>query len=475
MVRINRNPQILVIFLLILVLLISGCGKKVCKTNADCSDDNKCTNDYCVKGKECKHTAIKDCHCGNGVCEKIENQCTCPEDCTKCLGKEGKYLKKVCVDDECVTDAANVTEKSFTDIITERDLKLQATYTYDYPFNLQKSVFNIKIRIQQLGTYALRPRINKVEVFKKRDRLGTDVTIFGSKRINKVLWSEDTEINEDIVLDNVEMNGSETSHIANVKIYYDYITGTKQEETPITYSKEFKEPIVFVAPTTKQKCPENCDDSNDCTKDYCSQKTGYFCMHDAVTSSCCGNNVCDPDEDKCTCPEDCGSCSGRFGSYMEFVCLEQECHAILRNDVVVTPRPIIDNRDISTDFSIEARIEYNEPFDVTQDNFKITIAMTKLNPATSDIVFERAHVLDTNNVLLGEKQDINSPLSQIGESFDVEIPVSFVMRDVEEEHMPKIKLIYSYTRPPRGTSPGELLTNQFYEKAIGKLVFVNPT
>jgi hypothetical protein len=242
----------------------------------------------------------------------------------------------------------------------------------------------------------------------------------------------------------------------------------------VSYVKEIKEPLLFVSPTTKQKCPENCNDGNDCTKDYC-QKNTFFCVHDAVATSCCGNNVCDSDEDKCTCPEDCGSCSGRFGSYTEFMCVEQKCHASMRKDVVVTPKPIIDNKDISSDFSIEARIEYNEPFDITKDSFKITITITQLDPSTKDIVFERAQVLDTNNVLLGEKDSINGALSRVGQSFTVNVPLSFVMKVVEEEHTPKIKLIYRYTRPPRGTLPGEKLTNQYYEKSIGKLAFVNPT
>lgn len=39
----------------------------------------------------------------------------------------------------------------------------------------------------------------------------------------------------------------------------------------------------------------------------------------------CGNNNCEPEESKCTCPADCGECSGSAGTCLEHQCSEIEC------------------------------------------------------------------------------------------------------------------------------------------------------
>jgi len=53
----------------------------------------------------------------------------------------------------------------------------------------------------------------------------------------------------------------------------------------------------------EEKCPSSCDDNNKCTDDYCSEETGFKCMHKEI-KPCCGNNVCEEDE-KESCASDC--------------------------------------------------------------------------------------------------------------------------------------------------------------------------
>ena len=52
------------------------------------------------------------------------------------------------------------------------------------------------------------------------------------------------------------------------------------------------------------QCPLNCDDNNACTTDYCDEKTNYVCKHDIIIP-CCGNYICDDDEDPGNCEVDC--------------------------------------------------------------------------------------------------------------------------------------------------------------------------
>ena len=51
-------------------------------------------------------------------------------------------------------------------------------------------------------------------------------------------------------------------------------------------------------------CPSSCNDYNLCTSDKCSQETDFKCIHDQITP-CCGNNVCESNENFELCSKDC--------------------------------------------------------------------------------------------------------------------------------------------------------------------------
>ncbi len=60
-----------------------------------------------------------------------------------------------------------------------------------------------------------------------------------------------------------------------------------------------------VSKPAEKMCPYNCDDGDKCTKDSCSEETGYECRYDTI-DPCCGNGKCEDAEDKATCVVDCG-------------------------------------------------------------------------------------------------------------------------------------------------------------------------
>ncbi|UCC91507.1 MAG: hypothetical protein JSV39_04320 [Candidatus Aenigmatarchaeota archaeon] len=67
----------------------------------------------------------------------------------------------------------------------------------------------------------------------------------------------------------------------------------------------FDEDDSGVCDIDERECPESCDDSDSCTRDYCSFETGFECKHDPI-KPCCGNGVCEESEDVANeCPEDC--------------------------------------------------------------------------------------------------------------------------------------------------------------------------
>ena len=54
-------------------------------------------------------------------------------------------------------------------------------------------------------------------------------------------------------------------------------------------------------------CPWSCDDKDFCTEDFCSVATDYECRH-KIIENCCGNNLCELEENFGNCPEDCPQC-----------------------------------------------------------------------------------------------------------------------------------------------------------------------
>ena len=145
----RAQKSLISVALVILILLLAGCGGE-CKKDVDCDDGKDCTTDKCVK-KKCEFSPIPDCTCGNNECEenKGETKCTCAKDCGRCRGKVGDYLENSCDGDECVTDVIEQKATVETDTIDdqvsrETQVKMIVTYTYDQPFNLDKSLLNAK-------------------------------------------------------------------------------------------------------------------------------------------------------------------------------------------------------------------------------------------------------------------------------------------------------------------------------------------
>jgi len=468
---------------LVAAIVLTACSSPQCEADSGCNDQNACTIDKCNAEGLCAHRKIAGCTCGDQTCDpKInENSCTCPTDCGPCTGAENPYVEKYCADvngkQTCVSGVppSKIDQKSISDKIDTRKFVMTATYYYDNPFDVSRAVFNVHIVLDKLNTGVKQPKITKIKVLEKLDRRGRELNILGEKEVDKVLWSKDTTIDEDIILDKVSANMTPAEKSLTVKMSYEYLTTVRGEDVVNTgdYEKQLSDPITLLGSGPPSVCPSSCDDQNSCTRDYCQASTDYFCAHDLLNRACCGNNVCDAGENTCLCPEDCGSCDQLVGEYVEYACVDDACVTRLRDAAVVEPITLIDS-NLWSDFKIDTKTTFNKPFSIKDDVFTIGFELINKKEGVRDILIKKAQMTDGNE-LLGEITFAKA-MDTVGTIQIVKLPMNFVknIADEEEKNL-RLKIYYDYQPPPNSKGEyGPKRINQIYTISYSKVIFVNP-
>ena len=148
-----------------------------------------------------------------------------------------------------------------------------------------------------------------------------------SKRYDVPLRYEIYNLKDELIIFKEETIALETKasspvniELANIKpgSYYLKTTAFYAQKTAIATSS-FKiikketastDPLTPATPTTTpqetqtKQCPPSCNDNNECTNDYCNEATNYQCKYDAIPN-CCGNDICDANENYENCISDC--------------------------------------------------------------------------------------------------------------------------------------------------------------------------
>ena len=456
------------------LLFVSGCAE--CKKTIDC-ETRTCFTVKCTD-KKCAYNVKEDC-CGNGMCEDGtrgtkdfgENKGSCGDDCGICTGETGEYLELVFDEKtkECATgvDDTKVTEENVVDNIDLRFLKLTATYSYSKPFDIDNSLFNVKMKLDSKDDSVSSIRITQIKILETAGRSGTS-SIFGEKNINQVLWDSSSVINKGVIL-SVPVEGTETEKSITLEIYYEFTRTDRGTETVEkgSYKKDLSDKLLFVNPTVSKSCPSNCDDNNICTEDVCSEDTDYFCSNIiTLGSSCCGNAVCDSSENECTCREDCGKCERDFGDYMTFICSENDCKSKLKDIEVMQPKTLIEQPNLR-DFQFEVKTTFDEPFDIRTSNMLVDIELTNKEDTISGIKCTKYQLL-VGDVLLGESV-ITKSFGSIGSQNSLEVEFDFSMKDVEEEKSPVLKASCEYDKTS-GDQTDHVITS--FSQNLGNIVFV---
>ncbi|MBN1385841.1 hypothetical protein JW968_02565 [Candidatus Woesearchaeota archaeon] len=443
------NRKIFIFFLVILVfsVILSGCGGKECEKKSDCQAKT-CFDSSCVDGK-CVYSPQQNC-CGNKVCEDSENECTCMVDCGKC-GPKGNAtaftgLEYSCGpdNDQCALDVkGSKTRTPVTFAKSTFDFKTDIKMTLDQPFDVKSSVFDVELEITDMSDGIEDFMISKIQV------LGSSGTgfaakefVIGEKELNRPMWGPGASMKTEIIA-TCDFPQPESLQTLAVKVFYEYRKTSFGSEKTVrdSFTEKASAQYNFLVPTRVYVCDDvDCNDNNPATKDECIEGT-LLCTHDPIPNRC-GNFICESNENKCSCPGDCGPCDGQISDHMTAVCYQNDCQSKLAQQSLSTL-----SAELSyTKFKINMESNFNDPFNVNKDSFDIKLELVSVSPDLATVVTINKIELVEGELLLG-KIDLFSEntLQSIRDMKSFSIPVNFPLgEDEESQKQVKVRVHCAY-------------------------------
>jgi hypothetical protein len=211
----------------------------------------------------------------------------------------------------------------------------------------------------------------------------------------------------------------------------------------------------------KAECESSSDcamSGNPCAQGRCSSGR---CVR-IIKDDCCGNSKCEADggEDKCSCPKDCGNCTGKLkynitalgrtktyeAIYARYLCINKECKIGVDPDQVNEKRFATD-LEVRNAFKIELVSTINNPFDAASDTLKFRFTLkNKASNLVGSINLTSLQIM-SGSELMGEKLGLNKVLTSLEESFNDEMRI--ISAQSLNEETKKVELVigyrYSYT------------------------------
>lgn len=468
---------------------MTGCGGgsnkssvKTCETDSDCSVSlcEKCISNECVKNKR------PNC-CGNKQCDEGENECNCEKDCDACESDYEFYAAK-CEDaplgvNECSDGMDNdndklndsldpscnqqgldqkecIIELNFNSLQREsRDFQktistnvLSFTPSFDSPFVLGHSKLNINIKADKLVDNT-KIKITRIVVYDEKS--SSNRVQLAEHNINQILYTINSEIDEDFILTEDGRNNTNTITILedekdlSVEIYYDRLTidSSGEERSSISsFDKDIKDDLLFVIMPNSTCDVEDCMDDNACTIDSCKNINGYlYCVNEYALGNCCGNKQCDANEDKCNCPGDCGDCEFSYGDYIHYSCdSSNKCSPDINDDELEEKANTFD-ASISDLGKFKMEVYFNQPFALDK-SFEVKITPQIIDEDAISPVLQSIELTESGTQLLG-KLELNEALMGVGETKSYSVKPSLLsMSDPERELRPKIEVNFKFEK-----------------------------
>ncbi len=454
------RSKAVIIGILAIALILAGCAKAECKKDADCTKPH--FTGTCID-KKCTWTPIPN-ECGNSLCETGENKCTCSTDCGACEGKSGKYLVQQCnALQECTEDIPATAQKpiALTRELTTGGSKISVASTFNQPFNTRKDQFGLEFGLNVLAPTMSEATITRLELTGMTPDKRT--IPLADKSISRTLHPG-AKAKELLIIEfpTADKDGELTS--LNLKVYLDYLLTSGTSATPkstILQHAYQSMKFAWARPETPSGCPASCDDANPGTQDSCGPETMYFCQHTPVAGAC-GNGICDANENKCTCPSDCGPCSGST-TYLSRSCANNACISQLKPGITAQPQSLFDDRDIGP-VHLQNTYKYSKPFNTKTDKLTLEFTLYEKQESVSSFTIKDIRVLDGTN----EVASISAgrQLSSAGQKETVELSIP-AQGPAEQERNLALRIWYEYVQGSE-TKQGD------YSKALGKTVLLNP-
>jgi|SRR3989344_3709066 len=329
-----KIKTIFIILLVSILLIIAGCTKTECKTSQDCKTKPYYSVD-CMQ-KKCVYEVQPEYKCGT----QQEQPCA-----GKLTG--ASYLEKYCSEDQtkCISGIDPKKTKPTT-ISTEQSAggdRFKITTDFNQPFNTRKDKFNLKVTLQEQA------QINSEEKITRTELIGTTkdrrTITLAEKQVNRYLWAEGSEINLPltIVMPTTEFEGEITNLV--LKLYYTYLQTsgiTKQLRENIIQNNYPNTKLQWAQPEKPYPCPE-CSEEGEGMQGKCNNATG-FCEYTPILNKC-GNYICEPNENKCNCKNDCGPCEVDTGVYTTRQCTtDNKCIAVPKQGIAISEKNTLDDQ-----------------------------------------------------------------------------------------------------------------------------------
>lgn len=230
--------------------------------------------------------------------------------------------------------------------------------------------------------------------------------------------------------------------------------------------------LLFAFSACKEK---ECEKDIDCfKKGFTGKCVDNKCQY-TIIQNFCGNGLCESGENKCSCPEDCGLCSGAVQGSKNLV---QKCvNGACLQDTAAS-KPVSYNKDVNYGGdSFNVNVVFNQPFNVKKDKVDLNIILSSKNERNKDEFIKdveiSAKTSDNRNIVIARKE-INKHLWASGSEIEEEIILDFPFSKVEEELKTIVlKINYEYTLISLGKETEKSGTLNVPLNAV--LLYVYPT
>ncbi|MEM2915924.1 MAG: hypothetical protein QXT19_00995 [Candidatus Woesearchaeota archaeon] len=148
--------------------------------------------------------------------------------------------------------------------------------------------------------------------------------------------------------------------------------------------------LIVLVGCTKAECRKDAD----CIKPHFTGKCiDKKCAYTPIPNEC-GNLKCEEEENKCSCPQDCGKCEGKIGKYLVQSCnAQKEC---VQDIPPAIQKPITTTRELSTGGTkISVTTTFNQPFNIKKDQIELDFGINFLAPTMNDLKITRLELTGT--------------------------------------------------------------------------------